>query len=140
MTPAGFIGLQVHSIPDDSAMAGLKDCWKNIRVITTDVVQYRTPIELAVINTDNRLTKQETDQGWKLLFDGKSTTGWRRAYHDSFPDHGWQVKDGVLKVLASEGADNNQASAIGLEYQFLDDENHPDARLGNHEGSRTLAS
>ena len=27
-----------------------------------------------------------------------------------------------------------------MEYQILDDENHPDAKLGNHEGSRTVAS
>ncbi|HBX66649.1 MAG TPA: DUF1080 domain-containing protein, partial [Balneolaceae bacterium] len=33
-----------------------------------------------------------------------------------------------------------EGSAIGLEYQILDDERHPDAKLGNHEGSRTLAS
>ena len=26
-------------------------------------------------------------------------------------------------------------SAIGLEYQILDNENHPDAKLGIHEGS-----
>ena len=31
-------------------------------------------------------------------------------------------------------------SSIGLEYQILDDENHSDAKLGNHEGSRTAAS
>ncbi|MBT8298837.1 MAG: DUF1080 domain-containing protein, partial [Maribacter sp.] len=31
-------------------------------------------------------------------------------------------------------------SSIGLEYQILDDARHPDAKLGNHEGSRTLAS
>lgn len=39
-------------------------------------------------------------------------------------------------VTLSEG---NEGSAIGLEYQILDDENHPDAKMGI-EGNRTLAS
>lgn len=35
--------------------------------------------------------------------------------------------------------ENNQGSAIGLEYQLLDDKVHPDAKLGR-DGDRTLAS
>ncbi|MFN8206539.1 MAG: DUF1080 domain-containing protein [Bacteroidales bacterium] len=44
-----------------------------------------------------------------------------------------------IKYFVTE-SENNQGSAIGLEYQLLDDVLHPDAKLGNHEGSRTLAS
>ncbi len=36
-------------------------------------------------------------------------------------------------------SENNQGSAIGLEYQLLDDTLHPDAKLGR-DGNRTLAS
>ena len=36
-------------------------------------------------------------------------------------------------------SENNVGSAIGLEYQILDDENHPDAKNGR-DGNRTLAS
>ncbi len=181
MTPAGFIGLQVHSVGDDATMAGLEVRWKNIRIITNEVEKYLTPMELPAKNTNNTLTEQDLKAGWKLLFDGQNTGGWRKAYGDSFPAEGWVVKDGLLIVLASDGAEsqhggdivtkeeygdfeleldfrltkgansgikyfvteaeaNNPGSAIGLEYQLLDDENHPDAKLGNHEGSRTLAS
>jgi hypothetical protein len=45
-----------------------------------------------------------------------------------------------IKYFVTEGY-NSQGSAIGLEYQLLDDEQHPDAKLGNNGGgTRTLAS
>ena len=45
-----------------------------------------------------------------------------------------------IKYFVDTDINKGPGSSIGLEYQILDDENHPDARLGNHEGSRTLAS
>ena len=127
-----------------------------------------------------RLTEAEKKEGWKLLFDGKTTRGWRGAKLDHFPEKGWQVKDGVLTVLSSSGAESanggdiitigtyknfelvvdfkitegansgikyfvdpelnkGPGSAIGCEFQILDDERHPDAKLGV-KGNRTLAS
>ena len=46
----------------------------------------------------NALTAQETKDGWRLLFDGKTTKGWRGAYMDAFPAKDWQVRDGMLIV------------------------------------------
>ncbi|MBW8812695.1 MAG: DUF1080 domain-containing protein [Caulobacterales bacterium] len=43
----------------------------------------------------NTLTPAETSAGWRLLFDGKSTAGWR-GFKAAAPDKGWTVKDGVL--------------------------------------------
>ena len=45
-----------------------------------------------------------------------------------------------VKYYVDTDINKGPGSSIGLEYQILDDENHPDAKLGNHEGSRTLAS
>ena len=45
-----------------------------------------------------------------------------------------------VKYFVDTELNKGEGSAIGLEYQILDDKNHPDAKLGNHEGSRTLAS
>ena len=45
-----------------------------------------------------------------------------------------------IKYYVDTDLNKGPGSSIGLEYQILDDERHPDAKLGNHEGSRTLAS
>jgi hypothetical protein len=43
----------------------------------------------------NTLTSKEKKDGWKLLFDGTSTTGWRNFNSNTLGD-GWKVKDGAL--------------------------------------------
>ena len=45
-----------------------------------------------------------------------------------------------IKYFVNTDLNKGPGSSIGLEYQILDDERHPDAKLGNHEGSRTVAS
>lgn len=45
-----------------------------------------------------------------------------------------------IKYYVDTGLNQGEDSSIGLEYQLLDDAKHPDAKRGNHEGSRTLAS
>ncbi len=44
-----------------------------------------------------------------------------------------------IKYFVDPKLNKGPGSSIGLEYQLLDDARHPDARLGNHEGSRALA-
>ena len=128
----------------------------------------------------NSLTSAEKKAGWRLLWDGQTTRGWRSAKAPNFPAQGWELKDGVLSVLPSGGKEGGvggdiiteesfsnfelvvdfkispgansgikyfvdpnlnkgEGSAIGLEYQILDDERHPDAKLG-HDGNRTIGS
>ncbi len=53
----------------------------------------------------NALSPKDKREGWELLFDGKTMNGWRGAYLDSLPSKGWEVKDGVLTVQASGGAE-----------------------------------
>jgi hypothetical protein len=128
----------------------------------------------------NTLTAAERQQGWKLLWDGQTTKGWRGAKGTEFPKQGWEMKDGILSVVETGGAESRaggdivteagfaafelkvdfrltpgansgikyyvdtelnkaEGSAIGLEYQLLDDARHPDAKMGR-DGNRTLAS
>ena len=54
----------------------------------------------------------------------------------------FKLTDGAnsgVKYFVNEAFDSNGKSGIGLEYQVLDDEKHPDAKLGAA-GNRTLAS
>jgi hypothetical protein len=43
----------------------------------------------------NTLTDAEKQQGWRLLFDGKTTNGWRGYRMDKMPP-GWSVENGAL--------------------------------------------
>ncbi len=54
----------------------------------------------------NQLTPAEKAAGWKLLFDGKTTDGWRGYRKEAFPDKGWVVADGCLRVVGgAKGGD-----------------------------------
>ena len=136
----------------------------------------------------NTLTSAEKAAGWQLLWDGKTTNGWRSAKAEQFPTKGWSMKNGAL-VVADNGGEESAGggdiittkryanfeltaefkttpkansgikifvqpgiapltktgekaavgSAIGLEFQILDDALHPDAKLGAN-GNRTIGS
>ncbi len=40
---------------------------------------------------------------WQVLFDGNSTDQWRGYRRDTFPEKGWVVEDGWLRVVAGGG-------------------------------------
>lgn len=181
MTAKGFIGLQVHDIGNDKTKEGARIRFKNIRL------QAAKPSSQKAQTAPNTLTKSEKNAGWRLLWDGKSTDGWRSPKGEDFPKQGWTIEDGELRVqaigsaesaaggdiitrerfsdfelmvdfkltpgansgikyfvqpnLAPIGSSGTQAagSAIGLEYQLLDDARHPDAKFGR-DGNRTVSS
>lgn len=125
-------------------------------------------------NAQNTLTEREKEEGWKLLFDGTTTDGWRSYNGDEFPDKGWEVDNGLLTVLADGGGGDiiteenygnfelklewrvQKSGNSGIfyrameqptqpiywsapEYQILDNENHPDAGMGEN-GNRKAGS
>lgn len=179
MTPSGFIALQVHGIYGDMK-PGMQIRWKNIR-IQTDNLKPSKMDDIFVVNmVPNDLSAQEKQEGYQLLWDGKTSKGWVSARNGtSFPENGWTISDGELNVQEANGqestnggdiitekqykafelkfdfkltegansgvkyfvtlAEKTKGSAIGLEYQILDDERHPDAKMGR-DGNRTLAS
>jgi hypothetical protein len=179
---SGFIALQVHQI-DKAEDEGKTVQWKNIKILTRDIAKYRTPDAPAVYQAnciDNTISPAEAKKGWKLLWDGKTTNGWRGAKLTGFPGKGWVIEKGILKVLNSTGGESTNGgdiittrqyknfeltvdfkitdgansgikyfvdpdlnkgagSAIGCEFQILDDQLHPDAKLGVA-GNRTVGS
>lgn len=50
----------------------------------------------------NKLTKNEKQESWRLLFDGKTTKGWRGFKQDTIGE-GWVVRDGSLVTLGKGG-------------------------------------
>jgi len=178
VTLSGFVALQVHAIGKDD-QPGKQIRWRNVRIQTKNL-KPSPPDNVFVMNfIPNNLSDKEMSLGYSLLWDGKTTAGWRGAYKEKFPDKGWEIKDGTLSVLKSAGGESenggdivtekefaafdlqfefkltegansglkyfvtesegNKGSAIGLEYQILDDAEHPDAKQGVV-GNRTLAS
>ncbi len=55
-------------------------------------------------NILNSLSAKEKAEGWKLLFDGKSTDGWRNYKADKVSP-GWQIVDGALTRAAKDAGD-----------------------------------
>jgi type 1 glutamine amidotransferase len=160
---------------------------------TTAPGAYTNPLyvepKAAAAVAPNTLTAQEKADGWQLLWDGKTSDGWRSAKSEDFPTHGWIIKNGVLTVHENGGEESAGGgdiitrqryanfelttdfkttpgcnsgikifvqpnispidkktgqltavgSAIGLEFQILDDLRHPDAKLGR-DGDRTIGS
>ena len=52
--------------------------------------------------TINQLTDSEKQEGWKLLFDGKTSAGWH-TYNKKTFGNGWKIQDGALyRMLASD--------------------------------------
>jgi len=51
----------------------------------------------------NTLTAAEQEAGWQLLFDGETTDGWRGYNAEHFPERGWEVRDGSLVIMKSDG-------------------------------------
>ena len=152
-------------------MEGKQVKWKNIRVTTDQLDKIIYPVEdysPEINNVDNYLTDKQKEDGWKFIFDGKTSNGWVGAKIDSFPEKGWLINNGLLTVLSSNGAESanggdilttdkyenfeleldfkitkgansgikyfvdldlnkGEGSAIGLEYQILDNKFHSDA-------------
>lgn len=51
----------------------------------------------------NKLTKKEKKEGWVLIFDGKTSNGWRGYTKTKFPEKGWAIVDGTIRCLEKGG-------------------------------------
>ena len=62
--------------------------------------------------TQNQLTAGERKAGWRLLFDGKTASGWRGFKRTDFPDGRWVVEDGCLEKPATGTGDSRGSGDI----------------------------
>lgn len=182
MTPEGFIALQVHSVHEDE-LDGATVQWKDVKIMTENLAEnrWKQDPDVEVANwVPDELTEMEKRHGWRFLWDGKTTNGWRQANSEEFPEQGWVIEGGTLTVLESgggesrfagdivteqefsdfefevefkitkgansgikyfvmEGLNPGSGSEIGPEFQILDNDNHPDAKMGVA-GNRTVGS
>ncbi len=68
----------------------------------------------------NMLTDKEKADGWKLLWDGATSKGWRGAKLAGFPTQGWLIKDGMLQVQAANGGEATNGGDIVTEKKYKD--------------------
>ncbi len=69
-------------------------------------------IPTAYGQTDNTLSRHEIQDGWKLLFDGKTSKGWMNAKTKKFPSTGWDIKNGVLMTNPATKAKNGGGDIV----------------------------
>jgi hypothetical protein len=70
-----------------------------LKPIRTIPAEYLSQLQSEVPNTINNV---ERKLGWRLLFDGKTTDGWRGYRMKTFPP-GWQARDGNLICGMDDG-------------------------------------
>jgi hypothetical protein len=108
---AGFIGLQVHGIGKDKSKEGTQVRWCNLRI---------QDLGSADASAANTLTEKEKAAGWRLLWDGKTSDGWRGARSQEFPKGGWKIKDGMLIIHETGGGESASAGDIITREKFAD--------------------
>ncbi|WP_049781140.1 3-keto-disaccharide hydrolase [Terriglobus saanensis] len=77
-------------------------------------------VSLASAQKANTLTPKEKAEGWRLLFDGKTTEGWRSARGRGFPTTGWAVRDGTIMVTEAGGEESGNGGDIVTARTYAD--------------------
>ena len=77
-------------------------CVKQESDTAADTTPVAPAAATAAPTSDNALTAAEQADGWRLLFDGTSTKGWRGYKTDSVPN-GWRAENGILTKTGSTG-------------------------------------
>ena len=121
----GYVALQHH---------GQEVWFRNVRIRGTAIKGEHPP--------HNTLGVGETQAGWRLLFDGKTTAGWRGFKKPGFPSQGWAVRDGALVKSATGTGDSHGGGDIVTAETFGDFDLRFDWRIspGGNSGVKYLVT
>ena len=110
-------------IPSASAEeAGRTTTWKNL-VLKTKDLKRAPPMGIFIRNNlPNNLDAEEKAQGWRLLWDGKTTKGWRGADSADVPGEGLGVRERRARGLPKGGGGDivtdEEFGAFELQMEF----------------------
>lgn len=114
---SGFIALQVHRIKDQN-LSGKTVSMRKPRILTKNLAdnQWDSPSAQQINYMLNQLSNKQKNEGWKLLWDGKTFNGWKGTKMEGFPQQGWGVEDNSLVIYASPGTSvRNGGDIVTLE-------------------------
>ena len=168
LTKSGFIGLQVHSIGKDKNKEGTQVRWRNLRIKEVAMQDANTLSFKEKSAGWSLLWDGKTNDGWRSVRGPDFPTGgWEikdgfliinetggaesasagdiitKAKYSNFElQLEFKITPGAnsgIKTFVDPDLNKGPGSAIGPEFQILDDEHHPDAKLGR-DGNRTIGS
>lgn len=67
------------------------------KIYVSSIIAALMAVSSLQVAAQNTLTAKEKKQGWTLLFDGQSTSGWR-TFNTQSAGAGWKVEDGTLTL------------------------------------------
>ncbi len=91
-----------------------------VRFATCAVALTALTMPARAADTPNTLTPAEKSAGWRLLFDGKTTTGWRGYKKPDMSGLRWKLENGALCLPPSDGSDTRGARDIITTGEFGD--------------------
>jgi hypothetical protein len=167
LTPAGFIALQVHSI-DDPAIGGTQVRWRNLRIQELPAPVQNTLTAAETAAGWKLLWDGKSNQGWRSAKGPNFPKGgWKiqggelvitetggaesaaagdiitlEKFSNFELSVDFKITPGAnsgIKIFVDPSINKGAGSAIGPEFQILDDDRHPDAKLGR-DGNRTIGS
>src|SRR5690349_639303 len=74
----------------------------------------------AAATEPNTVSAEEKAAGWKLLFDGRTFTGWHLFQKGGNAHGGWKIEDGSLACPKSNGRPNGSGGDLVTDAKFTD--------------------